>query len=92
VVETVEADIQEMEHEVFAPTRSNPAERIYTLEREVLDLHRAIAAVPTGVAAIDGMNFSFMPELQWHRGYPVVLTSIVLLCALYWRFRRSGWL
>jgi magnesium transporter len=39
------------------------------------------------------MNFSFMPELQWHRGYPVVLTSIVLLCALlYWRFRRSGWL
>jgi magnesium transporter len=58
----------------------------------VLDLHRAIAAVPTGVAAIYGMNFSFMPELQWHRGYPVVLTSIVLLCALYWRFRRSGWL
>src|SRR5262245_59349458 len=28
VVEAVEADIQEIEHEVFAPTRSNPAERI----------------------------------------------------------------
>ena len=146
VVEAVESDIQEVEHEVFAPTRSNPAERIYTLEREVLDLHRAIAplspaidklargqheiihpelrtyfrdvhdhllrvsgridgfrdllssalqanltqaavrqnedmrkisawvailAVPTGVAAIYGMNFDFMPELEWRYGYPV---------------------
>ena len=168
VVEAVEADIQEIEHEVFAPTRSNPAERIYALEREVLDLHRAIAplspavdklargtheiihpelrtyfrdvhdhllrvssridgfrdllssalqanltqaavrqnedmrkisawvatdAVPTGVAAIYGMNFSFMPELRWHYGYPLVVGMIVFLCGLlYWRFRRSGWL
>jgi magnesium transporter len=168
VVEAVEADIQEVEHEVFAPNRSNPAERIYTLEREVLDLHRAIAplspavdklarghqeiihpelrtyfrdvhdhllrlhgridgfrdllssalqanltqaavrqnedmrkisawvailAVPTGVAAIYGMNFNFMPELEWRYGYPAVLVAIVVVCAvLYWRFRRSGWL
>jgi magnesium transporter len=168
VVAAVEADIQEVEHEVFSPTRSNPAERIYTMEREVLDLHRAIAplapavdklarghhaiihpdlqtyfrdvhdhllrlngridgfrdllssalqanltqaavrqnedmrkisawvailAVPTGVAAIYGMNFNFMPELEWRYGYPVVLCAIVVVCAvLYWRFRRSGWL
>src|SRR5919198_1611981 len=148
VVQMVESDIQEVEHDMFSPDRTNPAERIYTMEREVLDLSRAIAplapaidrlargqyelihpelrtyfrdvhdhllrligrieafrdllssalqanltqatvrqnedmrkisawvailAVPTGVAAIYGMNFTEMPELHW-------------------RFRRSGWL
>ena len=168
VVQAVEADIQDVEHEVFAPTRSNPAERIYTLEREVLDLHRAVTpltpavdklarghyelidpelrtyfrdvhdhilrvngridgfrdllssalqanltqaavrqnddmrkisawvailAVPTGVAAIYGMNFNHMPELEWTYGYPLVLAVTALACVmLYWRFRRSGWL
>jgi magnesium transporter len=168
VVQAVEADIQGVEHDMFSPERMNPAERIYTMEREVLDLHRAITplapaidrlargqydlihpelrtyfrdvhdhllrvsgriegfrdllssalqanltqaavrqnedmrkisawvailAVPTGVAAIYGMNFSNMPELHWSFGYPAVLTFIVILCALlYWRFRRSGWL
>jgi magnesium transporter len=168
VVQMVEADIQEVEHDMFSPTRSNPAERIYTMEREVLDLSRAIVplgpaidrlargqyelvhpelrtyfrdvhdhllrvtgrieafrdllssalqanltqaavrqnddmrkisawvailAVPTGVAAIYGMNFRDMPELHWRLGYPGVMVFIVVLCALlYWRFRRSGWL
>ena len=168
VVQAVEADIQDVEHEVFSTSRSNPAERIYTLEREVIDLHRAVTplapaldklarghfelihpdlrtyfrdvhdhllrlggriegfrellssalqanltqaavrqnedmrkisawvailAVPTGIAAIYGMNFHDMPELHWSFGYPMVLGVIVLLCAvLYWRFRRSGWL
>jgi magnesium transporter len=168
IVQAVEADIQQVEHDMFSPERTNPAERIYTMEREVLDLHRAITplgtgidrlargqydlidpelrpyfrdvydhllrvggriegfrdllssalqanltqasvrqnedmrkisawvaifAVPTGVAAIYGMNFSNMPELHWTFGYPAVLTFIVIVCALlYWRFRRSGWL
>jgi magnesium transporter len=53
----------------------------------------AILAVPTGVAAIYGMNFSDMPELHWRFGYPAVLVFILCLCGLlYWRFRRSGWL
>ena len=33
---------------MFSPERTNPAERIYTMEREVLDLHRAI--MPLGPA------------------------------------------
>jgi magnesium transporter len=168
VIQMVETDIQEVEHDMFSPERTNPAERIYTMEREVLDLSRAITplapaidrlarghydlvhpelrtyfrdvhdhllrvsgriegfrdllssalqanltqaavrqnedmrkisawvailAVPTGVAAIYGMNFSDMPELQWRLGYPAVLAFILILCVvLYWRFRRSGWL
>jgi magnesium transporter len=53
----------------------------------------AIFAVPTGVAAIYGMNFKNMPELSWSAGYPAVLALILVLCVvLYGRFRRSGWL
>jgi magnesium transporter len=168
VIQSVETDIQGVEHDMFSPERTNPAERIYTMEREVLDLQRAIMplgpaidrvargqydlihpelrtyfrdvhdhllrvtgrieafrdllssalqanltqaavrqnddmrkisawvailAVPTGVAAIYGMNFANMPELHWRLGYPLVLGVIVVLCVvLYWRFRRSGWL
>jgi magnesium transporter len=53
----------------------------------------AIIAVPTAVAGIYGMNFEYMPELEWHYGYPAVLLLIAVACAyLYVRFRRSGWL
>jgi magnesium transporter len=168
VVHALEADIAEVEHEVFAPHRSNLAERIYALEREVLEFHRAvtplgraverlahsehelidpelrayfrdvndhllrtagrvsgfrdllssilqanltqvtvrqnedmrkisawvaIAAVPTLLAGIYGMNFKDMPELNSPLGYPTVIGIMALVCGtLYWRFRRSGWL
>src|SRR5262252_3369436 len=53
----------------------------------------AIIGVPTMVAGIYGMNFKFMPELEWHFGYPLVMTVIVAACGiLYVRFRRAGWL
>ena len=53
----------------------------------------AIAAVPTAVAAIYGMNFDHMPELGWTFGYPLVMGVIAVVCLyLYWRFRRAGWL
>jgi magnesium transporter len=53
----------------------------------------AIAAVPTMIAGIYGMNFEHMPELRWTFGYPLVVGLILLICAyLYWRFKRAGWL
>jgi magnesium transporter len=53
----------------------------------------AIAAVPTMIAGIYGMNFEHMPELGWRLGYPAVLAVIFTACLyLYWRFKRSGWL
>lgn len=53
----------------------------------------AILAVPTAFAGIYGMNFDDMPELKMTYGYPVVLTSIAMICFfLYWRFRKNGWL
>jgi magnesium transporter len=52
-----------------------------------------IFAVATAFAGIWGMNFKFMPELQWEYGYPVALLCISSTCAfLYSRFKRAGWL
>ena len=39
----VDVDIQEVERQVFSGDGTNPAERIYKLEREVLDFHGAVA-------------------------------------------------
>jgi magnesium transporter len=41
VVDGVEVDIEEVEREVFSSSRSNPAERIYKLKREVLEFYGA---------------------------------------------------
>jgi magnesium transporter len=53
----------------------------------------AIAAVPTMIAGIYGMNFEHMPELRSTWGYPAVLALMALVCGtLYRGFRRNGWL
>lgn len=53
----------------------------------------AIIAVPTMVAGFYGMNFKFMPELDWEYGYPFVVGLTVTLCIIvYLLFKRSGWL
>ena len=53
----------------------------------------AMAAVPTAIAGIYGMNFENMPELSWKWGYPAVLLLMVTICGfLYRTFRRNHWL
>jgi magnesium transporter len=53
----------------------------------------ALLAVPTMVAAIYGMNFKFMPELNWTWGYPGVMALMGVSCLyLYFRFRKQDWL
>jgi len=53
----------------------------------------AIAAVPTVIAGIYGMNFDNMPELHERLGYPVVLGFMAVVCiTLFSAFKRSGWL
>ncbi|MFP5389947.1 MAG: magnesium/cobalt transporter CorA [Gammaproteobacteria bacterium] len=58
-----------------------------------LAAYAAIFAVFTAFAGIWGMNFKFMPELDWKFGYPMAI--LTMLCAsgyLYRRFKRAGWL
>lgn len=52
-----------------------------------------IIAVPTMIAGIYGMNFDWMPILDWRWGYPVVLVVMAAIClVLYRTFRRNRWL
>jgi magnesium transporter len=48
---------------------------------------------PTLIASIYGMNFQFMPELQWKLGYPFALLLMALTVGvplvIFW---RKGWL
>ncbi|MFF7951226.1 magnesium/cobalt transporter CorA [Streptomyces griseorubiginosus] len=53
----------------------------------------AMAAVPTMIAGIYGMNFDHMPELHWVWSYPAaVVVMAVLEVLLYRTFKRRGWL
>jgi magnesium transporter len=57
----------------------------------------SVAAVvflpPTLIASIYGMNFDFMPELNWVYGYPMALGLMVLFAVLpYVFFKYRGWL
>nr|WP_245677936.1 magnesium/cobalt transporter CorA [Nocardia acidivorans] len=58
-----------------------------------ISAYAAMAAVPTMIAGIYGMNFDHMPELRWTLGYPVVVALMVVLCGLlYANFHRNNWL
>ncbi|MGR4884539.1 magnesium/cobalt transporter CorA [Streptomyces sp. LARHCF249] len=171
VAAELQADLEELEAEVFAPNASdtkNTASRIYAFKRQVLEFRRAtspllqpmnrlafgnvpfvhehaqpffrdvadhltkaneyvegldrllsdalaahlaqmgvrqnddmrkisawaaMAAVPTMVAGIYGMNFEHMPELGWGLGYPGVVLVMAGAClGLHRMFKRRGWL
>jgi magnesium transporter len=48
---------------------------------------------PTLIASIYGMNFRWLPELDWNWGYPFALLLMVASAITpFWYFRRRGWL
>lgn len=53
----------------------------------------AILIVPTVITGLYGMNFRYMPELDWRLGYPFAVLLIVAISGtLYLLFKRRGWL
>jgi magnesium transporter len=53
----------------------------------------AILFAPTVVGTIYGMNFEYMPELQWRLGFPMAVAAMALTSAsLFAIFRRRKWL
>ena len=57
----------------------------------------SVAAVvfmpPTWIASVYGMNFKFMPELEWYWGYPLSIGLMIMSAAItYFFFRKKGWL
>lgn len=58
----VDVDIQEVERQVFSEDGANPAERIYKLEREVLDFHGAVAPLSDAVDEIARGHYAVVPD------------------------------
>jgi magnesium transporter len=53
----------------------------------------ALLALPTVVFSLYGMNFKFMPELEWPWAYPgLLLATGAAVVVLYRRLKRSGWI
>jgi magnesium transporter len=53
----------------------------------------ALAAVPTLIAGVYGMNFAHIPELRWTYGYAYALGLMAVIVAALWVFfKKSGWL
>ncbi|MFF5965794.1 magnesium and cobalt transport protein CorA [Streptomyces collinus] len=53
----------------------------------------AMAAIPTMLAGIYGMNFEHMPELRWVWSYPALLVLMAALeIGVFRLFKRRGWL
>lgn len=53
----------------------------------------ALLALPTVVFSLYGMNFRFMPELEWPWSYPALLAATAIaVVVLYRRLRRRGWI
>ena len=65
-------------------------------QSDIIKVFSVVAFVflpPTLIASIYGMNFKFMPELDWHWGYPAALGAMVLSAILpYLYFKSKGWM
>jgi magnesium transporter len=45
------------------------------------------------VASIYGMNFRYMPEIEWELGYPLALFLMFISALIpFIYFKRKGWL
>ncbi|HIN63703.1 MAG TPA: magnesium transporter CorA, partial [Candidatus Obscuribacterales bacterium] len=69
---------------------------ISTEQNQIIKLFSVMAVMlmpPTLVASIYGMNFKYMPELEWQYGYPIAI-GLMCVAALipFIYFRRKGWL
>ena len=60
---------------------------------KVLTIIATIFIPLTFIAGIYGMNFKYMPELEWHWAYPMLWTVIIVLGVLMLiSFKRKKWL
>jgi magnesium transporter len=45
------------------------------------------------IPSIYGMNFKYMPELDWRYGYPATIGVMVgIVVVMLWFFRRKKWI
>lgn len=91
VMDTVETlrDIVAGMLDVYLSSVSNKLNEVM----KVLTVMSSVFIPLTFVAGVYGMNFQFMPELQWRYGYPTVMGGMALVAVgLLLAFRRRGWM
>ena len=86
-IKVLQRDVSSLsDHDLFLSTKVgfllDATLGLINLEQNQIIKIFSIAAVvllpPTLVASIYGMNFDFMPELQWHFGYPFALCLMIV--------------
>lgn len=91
VVDTIETlrDIVSGTLDVYLSSVSNKLNQVM----KVLTVMSSIFIPLTFVAGVYGMNFHYMPELEWTWGYPAVLAGMLIVAlSLLELFRRKRWL
>ncbi len=60
---------------------------------KTLTIASVVGIPPVLIVGVYGMNFKYMPELEWHLGYPLALLAVVVsgLLPLLW-FKKRGWM
>ncbi|MDB5522722.1 MAG: putative magnesium/cobalt transport protein [Rhizobium sp.] len=60
---------------------------------KIFSIASVVFLPPTLVASIYGMNFKYMPELEWISGYPSSLLLMIVSAVIpFFFFRWKGWL
>jgi magnesium transporter len=62
VVEGLANDVQQIEQQVFSAERTNPAERIYKMEREVLEFSRAVTPLTPAIDRLARGHFALIED------------------------------
>ncbi|MEX0812080.1 MAG: magnesium/cobalt transporter CorA [Chitinophagales bacterium] len=84
-----EKDLVGMLMDVYLNRQSNETNRVM----KVLTIIATIFIPLTFLVGIYGMNFEYMPELQWKYSYPIVMgLMIVLVIAMLVFFKRKKWI
>jgi len=91
VIDTIETfrDILSGMLDIYLSSVSNRLNAVM----KVLTIIATIFMPLTFIAGIYGMNFKYMPELEWRWGYPVILLTMVSIGILMLvSFRKKKWL
>jgi magnesium transporter len=89
-------DTVETYRDVLSGMLENHLSLLTTRLNEVMKVLTVISTIfipLTFITGIYGMNFRFMPELEWRWGYPLALLAMAGIgVALYFYYRRKKWL
>lgn len=91
VIDTIETfrDMVSGMLDIYLSSISNKTNEVM----KILTIMATIFIPLTFIASIYGMNFKYIPELEWHWGYPVILFVMVAVgISMLAFFRRKRWL